>query len=150
MRGLNGLRGSVTLDTSALIEYLAGSDLGLVVKMFFENLRPDERVYCSLYAVSETFYVLCRMKGLECARDEMDRIMRSGVIEIGGTVEMALEAGRIKCERAISIGDCSCIATAKLTRSQAVFAQKEKELKEEIDRKVFDTSLVFLSDLTSR
>jgi predicted nucleic acid-binding protein len=132
-----------------LIEYLAGSELGLVVKKYFENLKPDERVYCSLYAVSETFYVLCRMKGLEHARDDMDRIYRSRVIEIGSTAEMALEAGRIKCERAISVADCSCIATAKLTNSQAVFAQREKELKEEIGRKVFDTNLVFLSDLTS-
>jgi len=147
---LKELRGSVTFDSSALIEYLTGTDLGLVVKEYFENLKLDERVYCSSYAVSETFYVLCRMKGLEHARDDMDRILRSRVIEIGSTDEMALEAGRIKCERAISIADCSCIATAKLTNSQAVFAQKEKELKEEIGRKVFDMNLVFLSDLASQ
>jgi len=112
-------------------------------------LRAEKRAYCSLYFVSEIFYVLCRVKGLEYALERMDTMMNSRVVEVNNTEEMALEAGRLKCERAISIGDCSCIATAKTTGSKAVFAQREKELVNEMKRKPFEVEVLFLADLKS-
>lgn len=141
------MRGSATLDTSVIIEYLMGTELGRIIKGYFETLESEEKVYCSLYAISEIFYVLCRLKGLEYAVEKINAMFVSRVIEVNNTEEMALEAGRLKCERAISVGDCSCIATAKITRSQAVFAQREKELVNEMQRKPFAVEMLFLAEL---
>jgi len=144
---LKVLQGSTTLDASVIIEYMMGTEIGVVVKEYFETLKPEEEVYCSLYAVSETLYVLCRLKGFDYALEKVNAMLSSRVVEVNNTEEMALEAGRLKCERAISIGDCSCIATAKITRSQAVFAQREKELANEIRRKPFDAEILFIAEL---
>lgn len=141
---MNALRGSVTLDTSAIIEYLMGTELGRIIKDFFETLKSEEKVHCSLYSISEMFYVLCRLKGVEQAVEKINAFLSSQVVEVNNTEEMALEAGKLKCERALSIGDCSCIATAKITGSRAVFAQREKELTNEMKRKPLDVGLLFL------
>ncbi|MHA1710805.1 MAG: PIN domain-containing protein, partial [Candidatus Freyarchaeota archaeon] len=127
-----------------------GTDLGRVIKEYFETMKLEEKVYCSLYTISELFYVLCRLKGLGYAVEKMNMMLSSRVVEINNTVEMALEAGRLKCERAISIGDCSCIATAKITRSQAIFAKKEKEIATEMKTKPFDVEILFLTELNNR
>lgn len=137
----------MTLDTSAIIEYLMGTKLGSIVKEYFETLKLEEKVYCSLYSISEIFYVLCRLKCLEYAVDKINTMLSSRVIEINNTEEMALKTGRLKCKRAISIGDCSCIVTAKITRSRAVFAQREKELVNAMKRKPFNVEILFLAEL---
>jgi len=146
---LNTLRGNTTLDTSAIIEYLMGTELGRIIKEYLETLKPEEKIHCSLYTISEVFYVVCRLKGLEYAVEKMNMMLNSQVIEVNNTAEMALETGRLKCERAISIGACSCIATAKITRSPAVFAQKEKELVNEMKKKPFDVEILFLAELNT-
>lgn len=64
-------RGSVTLDTSAMIEYFTGTKLGRAVKDYLEALKPEEKVYCSIYSISEIFYVLCRLMG---PRNALDKI----------------------------------------------------------------------------
>ena len=137
------LRGDITLDASALIEYLMGTELGRILKEYFETLKAGEKVYCSLYTISEIFYVICRLKGLKFA------MLNSRMIEVNNTERMALEAGRLKCERAISLGDCSCIATAKITRSKAVFARREKELKKEMKKRPFNVEIIFLTEATN-
>jgi len=143
---LGVLRGSITLDTSVLIEYLTATELGRIVKEYFETLKPEEKVYCSLYAISEIFYVLCRLRGPEYAADKVGEILSSRVVEIDNTEEMAFETGRLKCERAISIGDCSSIATARITGSRAVFAQSEKEIMKEMRKSPFPVEILFLSE----
>jgi len=146
---LSALRGSTTLDTSAFIEYLMGSDLGRVVKEYFETLKSTENVYCSLYSVSEIFYVLCRSKGPEYAAEKLNLMLSSHIVEVNGTMEMALETGRLKCGRALSMADCSCISTAKITGSRAIFAQSEKELAKEMSKEVFDVEILLLTDLST-
>jgi predicted nucleic acid-binding protein len=142
---LNILRGSITLDTSAIIEYLMGTELGQIVKEYFQTLKPGEKVYCCLYSLSEMVYVLCRLKGLEYTTEKINFMLSSQVVEIENTKEMAMEAGRLKCERAISIGDCSCIATAKITGSRAVFARRERDLVNEMKKRPFDVEITFLA-----
>ena len=143
---MSALRGSTTLDSSAILEYLMGTKLGQKVKEYFETLRPDEKIFCSLYSISEIFYVLCRTRGSQYAAEKVGVLSSSGVIEISNAKEMAMEAGRLKCERAISIADCSCIATAKTTGSQAVFARREKDLTNEMRRRPFDVRILFLAE----
>lgn len=144
------LRGSTTLDTSAVVEYLTGTEMGKVLKNYFDRLKREERVFCSIYVVSEIFYVLCRLRGPDFAKVKVGEMLRSGVFEVCSSTEMALEAGGLKCERAISLADCSCVATAKMTGSRAVFAKRERELAREMERKPFGVETVFLEDLVAK
>ena len=140
------LQGNTTLDTSAMIEFLIGSDLGEIIRDYLENLDAEESVHNSLYSISEMYYVLNRLKGDEFATESLERILDSNIINVNSTLEMAIEAGRLKSERAISIADCSCLSTAKITDSKAVFARREKEIAREMKRKSFGVEMVFLDD----
>ncbi len=140
---MSRLQGNLTLDTSAIIEYLIGSHLGEAVKDYFANLKPDERAHCSLYTISETFYVMCRLKGKEFAREKMEKILLSNMISIHSSIELAMKTGELKCERAISLADCSSLATAIMTNTKAVFTEEE-ELRREIAKKPFEVEIIFL------
>ncbi len=140
---MSRLQGNLTLDTSAIIEYLIGSHLGEDVRDYFANLKPDERAYCSLYTISETFYVMCRLKGKEFAREKMEKILLSNMISVHNSIELAMKTGELKCERAISLADCSSLATAIITNTKAVFTEEE-ELKKEIAKKPFEVEIIFL------
>lgn len=143
---MRGLRGNIALDSSALIEYLMGTKAGETIKEYFETLKPEETANCSILAISEIFYILCRLKGVAFAEEKIDDMIKSQVLRIYNTTELAIETGKIKCERAVSIADCSCIATGKLSNAKAVFARKEKELIKEIERKPFDVEIIFLKE----
>ena len=143
---MRNLRGNTSLDTSALIEYLMGTKAGEVIKRYFETLKPEETTHCSLLAISEIFYILCRLKGVAFAEDKINRMLKSQALRVCNTTHLAAEAGKIKCERAMSLADCSCIAVAKLVDAKAVFARKERDFVREMERKPFDTEIVFLEE----
>jgi len=145
---LGSLRGNIALDSSAIIEYLMGTKAGEKLKEYFETLRPGETVSCSIMAISEVFYILCRLKGAKFAEEKVNEMLKSQVLEVYGSEQLALETGKLKCERALSLADCSCIATAKLTSAKAVFARKEKELTREMEKKPFDVEILFLEEST--
>jgi len=140
------LTGNTAFDSSTLIEYLMGTKAGETIREYFETLEPEETSNCSLLAISEIFYVLCRLRGATFAENKMNDMLRSQVLRIYNTTELAIETGKIKCERAISLADCSCIATAKLADAKAVFARKEEELTTEMERKPFDVEIIFLEE----
>lgn len=139
------LQGSLTLDTSVLVEYLIGSNFGEAVRDYLANLRVNEKAYCSLHALSELFYIMCRLRGREFAREKIGEILQSNLLAVYSSTELALGIGEIKCERAISLADCSSIATAMLTKTRALF-MGEEELKRELSRKPFQTKIFFLED----
>jgi hypothetical protein len=141
---LKSLRGNTSLDTSALIEYLTGTKEGEAIKEYFKTLKPEETANCSILTVSEMLYILCRLKGATFAQDKISDMLKSQAIQVYNTTDLAIQTGKIKCERAISLADCSCIATAKLANAKAVFARKEKELAREMKRKPFDVEITFL------
>ena len=140
------MTGNTAFDSSTLIEYLMGTKAGETIREYFETLEPEETSNCSLLAISEIFYVLCRLRGATFAENKMNDMLRSQVLRIYNTTELAIETGKIKCERAISLADCSCIATAKLADAKAVFARKEEELTTEMERKPFDVEIIFLEE----
>ena len=145
---MSELRGNTALDSSALIEYLTASPLGSILKEYFESLTLDETVGISILSVAETFYVLCRKHGQKFASERMAEILSSRVIDILNSVELAIETGKLKCKMAISVADCSCLATAKLAKAKAIFAFRENELLREIKRgSLDDAGIVFLEDM---
>jgi predicted nucleic acid-binding protein len=143
---LKGLRGNIALDSSVLIEYLTGTKTGEILKQYFETLKPEEKVSCSLLTISEVFYVLCRLRGAKFAEEKINDMLTSRVLDICDSAEIAVRTGKIKCERSISLADCSCIAVAEMANAKAVFAKKEKELVKEIEKKPFNREIIFLQD----
>ena len=123
-----------------------GTEAGETIKEYFETLKPEETANCSILAVSEIFYILCRLRGVTFAEDKINNMLKSQVLKIYNTTELAIETGEIRCERAISLADCSCIATAKLADAGAIFARKEEELVKETERKPFDIEIIFLEE----
>lgn len=144
---MRGLRGNVALDSSVLIEYLTGTKTGKILKEYFETLKPEEKVSCSVLTLSEVFYVLCRLRGAKFAEEKINDMLASRILEVNDSVELAIGTGKIKCERAISLADCSCIATAEMTNAKAVFAKRERELTEEKEKTPFNVEIIFLSIL---
>jgi len=141
---LKHLRGNTSLDTSALIEYLTGTKAGETIKKYFQTLKPEETTNCSILTISEIFYILCRLEDSTFAENKVNDMLKSQILQVHNTTELAIQTGKIKCKRAISLADCSCIATAKLANAKAVFARKEKELVREMERKPFDVEITFL------
>lgn len=86
---------------------------------------------------------MCRLRGRKFAHSKINQMLSSNMISVLSSIELALKTGELKCERSISLADCSSIATAILTNSKAVFA-KEEELKKEMDRKPFEVEVVLL------
>jgi len=146
---LRRLRGSVALDSSVLIEYLMGTKTGEVLKGYLETLKPEEKVSCSLLTISEVFYVLCRLKGAKFAEEKISDMLASRVLDLHDSMEVSVRAGKIKCERGISLAGCSCIAVAEITNAKAVFAEREKELVKEMEKRPFNVEIIFLRDLES-
>ena len=146
---LSELRGSTVLDSSALIEYLSGTRIGNILRTYFETLTTKESVGASLFALAETFYVLCRLKGPKFAGEKLNEILDSAVINVSNSTDLAIQTGKLKCERAISLSDCSCLAAAKLVKGKAVFAFRENELTREMRKKPFGVEILFLEDLTA-
>jgi hypothetical protein len=48
------------------------------------------------------------------------------IIRVYNTTDLAIQTGKIKCERAISLADCFCLALAHKTFCSALFAKREK------------------------
>jgi hypothetical protein len=93
--GLMRLQGSLTLGTSVLAEYLAGSELGGKVKDYFANLGPDEKAHCFIYTISELFYIICRLKGKEFAKQKICEMLSSNLISIHGSAGTSTGGGSI-------------------------------------------------------
>ena len=55
-------------------------------------------------------------------------MLKLQILQIYNTTDLAIQTGKIKCKRAISLADCGCIATTKLADAKAVFARKGEEL----------------------
>ncbi|HDM92378.1 MAG TPA: type II toxin-antitoxin system VapC family toxin, partial [Candidatus Korarchaeota archaeon] len=107
-------------------------------------------VYVAKIVLTETYYVVCRLSGRGVARDLLTSLRESGVIEVVGDDSLDVRAGDIKCARSISISDCYVIALAELVRGAAVFAKRERELEQELEREPFGVDIVFLDDYLKR
>ncbi len=106
----------------------------------------EDRVhpYTTYPAMVEAEYILCRNLGWERAREKVENLMLSRALEIVEEERILHEAGRMKCERAIALGDCHTLVVAEQLKGTAVFAHREDDLAREIRRKPFPVKLIFL------
>jgi len=136
------LSGPVSLDASVLIELLSGTPLS---KTITATIEDDTIIpYTSRIALTEAEYILCRKQGLDKARDRLEKLIQSRVIEIVEDDQLFLEAAKTKCARSIALGDCFTLALAEKIRGAALFTRQEDDLEVEMLRKPFSQKIHFL------
>jgi len=139
-----GLSGRLALDTSALIDLLFSTSTGLKLK---KDLKDGSiEAYTTEMHIAELRYILCRRLGSMESNEKVDKLLASGYITVEDISLLALNASKYKCERAISLADCFCLALAHKYSYSAVFARKEKDLVMEMQKKPFDVEILFLED----
>ncbi len=134
---------SLVLDASALIELAYATPAGEKIKNLLED--ADEAFTTEL-ALTELYYILCRTLGARLAGEKLSELISSNYVVPYGE-PLIFEAGKIKCERKISLADCHVIALAMKINGSAVFARREKELDKENKRRAFEVELVFGEEL---
>jgi len=65
---------------------------------------------------------------------------------VSGTLDLALESGRIKRDFGLTLTDSYVIAAAKLHKGKALFKKRETEMSKQISSLVKEYPLVFLED----
>ncbi len=125
------MRKNYALDTSVLIVHYYRKDLGEILK----------RGYINLHTLSETFYVICRIEGVEEAARYIQEIVKTA--KIVPSHELALVAGQFKCKYRISLADAWVLATAKVKNIPALFV-KEKEVLDILDKLKDEVNIEFL------
>ena len=135
---------SIIFDTGVLIEIVRGSEAALTLKTRLENgtLNP----HTTELNLFELNYLTCRKEGWTKAKGVTDSIRESGYFKIHEVQEFLETAAGIKCGRAISIVDCITIAAGETLSIPVLFAKREKELDEELEKRAFRTELRFLAD----
>jgi len=132
---------SFSFDSGVLVEMLLGK---IVSGPLLESTITANTCYFNL---TEAEYVLCRLLDRTQARSKVDNLVRSNYFNLTDVAELYANAAEIKFERALALGDCYTIANAKVTGSTALFAFREEELKNEMERKPFDVKIQFVDDL---
>jgi hypothetical protein len=132
------------LDTSTLIELVFSTSTGLKLKEALKDGLVE--AYTTELSIAELRYILCRRLGLIQSNERVDKLLASGYITIEDTTPLILDASKYKCERAISLADCFCLALAHKSLYSTLFARRESDLVKEMQRKPFDVEILFLED----
>ena len=142
---MKDLKGKLAIDTSALIELIFCDSLGQKLKKALETDMVE--AYTTELAITELRYVLCRKFGWQHSKERVNKLLASGYFTVEGTSQLINEAAKIKCQRAISLPDCFILALANKIAGDALFARKEQELADEMGKKSFGITLLFLEEL---
>ncbi len=138
------LRGAFAADAGVLIELVYGTPAGEALREAM--LGEDAYVITHDVAMAELRYVLCRAMGREDSRARVEKLLASGYLRVEGIAGLVEAAADYKCERAISLPDCFTLSLGKNRSLEALFAARERELVEEMERRPFDVEIRFLED----
>ncbi|HKM59417.1 MAG TPA: PIN domain-containing protein [Candidatus Bathyarchaeia archaeon] len=141
---MKDLKGKLAIDTSALIELIYCDSLGQKLKKALETGMIE--AYTTELAITELRFVLCRKLGWRQSKGRVDKLLDSGYLAVEDTSQLINEAAKIKCQRAMSLPDCFILALAHKIAGNALFARQEQELADEMGKKSFDITLLFLED----
>ena len=127
MRGLERSLERVALDSSVLIEIVAGSHS---VKRLVEDIaRGLIEAYTSSLNMVEVLYITCRMWGKEEALRRFSKLLESRMIAVVDLESLLFEIVECKCKIPLSLGDCATLALAKKHRLTPLFLRMEKDLR---------------------
>ena len=146
----------VALDTSVIIEYidLKGRFHSQAEGVFAGALTGELTALIPHAVLAEAYYVshgIYKTLGLMDAAARTEKLIewlyRSPNMEIvSGTLDLALESGRIKRDFGPALTDSYVIAAAKLHKGKALFKKRETEMSKQISSLVKEYPLVFLED----
>jgi len=139
------LQGNLAVDTSVWIEFFLGTREGNQFLQYLEKSTSNQ-IYISLSTLAEVYYIICRLKGENLAKQTVELLKSIKNLVIDNTETLTELGGSIKCKRAIALTDCLNIALAQKYNCPALFAVKEAELQKEIDRKSFAVKMIFLKE----
>ena len=146
MKSLSNLPNKISIDSSVLLSYYLGEELGKKAKfLLFQNI--DTKFYITLNGLTEIFYILCRNLDFQIAKNKLDTLLNTNILQIESSTDLVSFAGTYKCTRAISLSDSFVIGLAKFIKGAALFVKKEDELDREITKTPFDVQIFFLEDL---
>jgi len=138
------LAGSMAFDTSTLLELIFSTPSGLKLK---EALLAERVLgHVSEYSIFELKYVLCRRLGWSEAERRVKALVASGYVTLHEVSRLMDAAALLKCKHGIAAGDCFTLAVAKRIEGAALFARREEELVNAIERGGFEVEVLFLED----
>jgi len=139
------LSGRLALDASALIELVLSTSPGRKLREALKSGLVE--AYTTELSIAELRYVLRRRLGINESSERVDKLLTSRYLAIEETSSLLVDASAYKCERAISLADCFSLALAHKLFCAALFARREKDLMSEMQRKPFDTEIIFLEEV---
>ena len=138
------LKGKLAVDTSALIELIYCDEPGQKLKKALESDLFE--AWTTEVAVAELRYVLCRKLGWHQSTERVNKLLASGYIKVEDTLKLINQASKTKCTRAISLPDCFTLALAHQIAGNALFAKKEQDLTDEMQKEPFEVNILFLEE----
>ena len=126
---------NLILDTSVLIGYFIKEQLSIVTLLdkYIFNKNSSITLYGHNLLKTELYYIICRKKGSNEAKDILIKI--ENVTNIISESWLFEKAGQIKCKYPIALSDCFSISLG-IFQDCPIFFLKEKELSEEIINKI--------------
>ena len=125
----------LVLDTGILISYFTGEKPSII--SFLDRFIFSEKSYINLHGnqllKSEIYYIICRMKGIEKAKEVNNKVEE--IINIISETNLFEIAAQIKCKYPIAIADCYSIATG-IFKNCPIFFLKEEELSDKRIKKI--------------
>lgn len=129
------LASSLVIDTGLFIDFFSDGPLADFVEKQILNNEEVKTIYIHDYTIAEVYYVICRQKGEEEAQKIVAQLEK--ITYIVPPNELRLIAGKIKCERTISLSDCFTCSIAIKFQIPVLF-KSERELRKEKLKKEFD------------
>lgn len=154
---------SISIDTGVLVEFIDESgDFHSEAAVVMESIASGNLmgfvahpVFAELYYVSSRLYEMRRRRGKEitASEEEAEQLIKwlfslPGIVMPENSLELALEAGRIKRRFAFALTDSYVLAAAKLNQCKAVFKGPVQEMnrRSKLERLKEEVELVFLED----
>ena len=116
----------IVLDTGIIIEYLNEKPTQLQ-EWLNSNIFLDERqinLHSSEITHAELFYILCRKKSPEFARQTIENVQQ--YLTFHNELILTETAGRIKCAQSIALADCFTIATGIYLHCPILFKEESE------------------------
>ncbi len=140
---MSGEKRKVTvLDAGVLLALALGEP---AAKGLGAEIGKGEKLFaCTELGLCELLYVLCRRIGWRKAKRKLHLLIKSSTVRFIPTSALWLESARIKCKVPIALPDCLIIAAARVTRGIALFARREKEIANAVERGQLKENIAFL------
>ncbi|MBS3795983.1 MAG: PIN domain-containing protein [Candidatus Thorarchaeota archaeon] len=132
----------LVLDAGVLLALALGEPSA---KSIVKEIPSEENRYaCTELALSEFTYILCRKLDWKSAWNDTRNLIRSSVVLIIPTAVLWAEAAKVKCQVPISLPDCFTIGASRVLDGLPVFARREDEIVNAMERGLLTDDVQFL------